>query len=250
MTRAVGLEIAVTTVAGARIAKELGATRVELCTALELGGVTPSQGLVEAVLDEVGGRDGAWEGVQVLVRPRPGDFVYDGDEVDLYERELRAVLAAGADGVVIGGLTPQGRPDLALVHRLAEPAHELGAAVTFHRALDQADDVVRACRSLTGSVDRVLTSGGAESAAAGADVLAELVDLGGPAVAAGGGVTPASIPALAAVGVEAVHLSAKRAVSRPTDDLLLALGVGDEGRHFVTDPEIVAAAVAAAGLAG
>ena len=242
-----GLEIAVTTVAGARLARDLGATRVELCSALELGGVTPSQGLLEAVLDEVGGRDGAWEGVQVLVRPRPGDFVYDAADADLYERELRAVLAAGADGVVVGGLTPQGRPDLALVHRLAEPAREVGATVTFHRALDHAPDVVRAFASLGDAVDRVLTSGGAASATAGAATLAEMVAAGGPAVMAGGGVTPTTIPDLVALGVDAVHLSAKRAVG---EDSPLSLGVGDDGRRLVTDPDVVAAAVRALGAVG
>ncbi|MFE6648387.1 copper homeostasis protein CutC [Nocardioides sp. NPDC057772] len=236
------LEIAVTSVDGALAARAAGATRVELCTALEVGGVTPSQGLVESVLDEVGGADAGWQGVHVLVRPRPGGFGYSAEERHLLEREAEMILEAGADGIVIGALTPHGEPDLDLVRGLADAAAAYEATVTFHRAIDLSADPVAAIRSLDGVVDRVLTSGGASAAAAGARTIAEMVAAEGPDVLAGGGVTVDAIPALAALGVEGVHLSAKR---RVVTTGRVALGVADDGGHWATDPDVVAAAAAA-----
>lgn len=234
------LEIAVTSVAGARTAKANGATRVELCTALELGGLTPSAGMIDAVLAEVGRAAGRWQGVHVLVRPRPGDFGYDGDDLATYERELSAVLALGVDGVVVGALTPEGRPDMATVHRLAEPARDAGAAVTFHRAIDHSTDPVSAGRALAGVVDRVLSSGGSDRAVDGVTVLAELASVV-PTVA-GGGVRSGDIPALVKAGVSGVHLSAKRPAAA---DAFLPLGVDDAGGWWVTDGTIVADAARA-----
>lgn len=241
------LEIAVTSVEGARAARTGGATRVELCSALEIGGVTPSQGLVEAVLDEVGGTeaDDGWQGVHVLVRPRPGGFSYSSEERDLLGREVDMILEAGADGIVIGALTPHGELDVELVRRLAEKAAAYEATVTFHRAVDLSADPVAAVRALSGVVDRVLTSGGAPTAAAGAAIIAEMVAVAGPGVLAGGGVGLDAIGTLAALGVEGVHLSAKRRVV-PAGPRL-ALGDADDGGHWTTDPAIVAAAAAALG---
>ncbi|MER7560174.1 copper homeostasis protein CutC [Nocardioides sp. NPDC126508] len=238
------LEIAVTSIDGALTARSAGATRVELCSALEVGGVTPSQGLVEAVLDEVGGTDAGdgWQGVQVLVRPRPGGFTYSVEERDLLHREAEMILAAGADGIVIGALTPDGEPDVELVRALADAAAAYEATVTFHRAIDLCPDPVAAIRALDGVVDRVLTSGGAPAAAAGAATIAEMVAVGGPDVLAGGGVTVDAVGPLAALGVEGVHLSAKRRVVATGR---VALGVADDGGHWVTDPAVVAAALAA-----
>ena len=238
------LEIAVTSVAGALAARAAGATRVELCSALEVGGVTPSQGLVEGVLDEVGGvdADDGWQGVHVLIRPRPGGFGYSDEERFLLRREVVTVLEAGADGIVIGALTPHGEPDVELVRELADAAAAYEATVTFHRAIDLSVDPVAAIRALDGVVDRVLTSGGAPAAAAGAATIAEMVAVGGPDVLAGGGVTVDAIRALAALGVEGVHLSAKRRVVTAGR---VALGVADDGGHWLTDADVIAAAAAA-----
>lgn len=247
--RSTALEIAVTSVAGARAARTGGATRVELCSALEVGGVTPSQGLVEAVLDEVGGSEAAdgWQGVHVLVRPRPGGFSYSRAERDLLRREVDMILEAGADGIVIGALTPHGEPDVELIRQLAEEAAAYEATVTFHRAVDLSADPVAAVRALVGVVDRVLTSGGAPTAAAGASTIAAMVAVDGPDVLAGGGVGVDSIAMLAALGVEGVHLSAKRRVITASR---IALGDADDGGHWETDPAVVAAAAAALGLPG
>lgn len=205
------LELAVQDAAGARVAADAGAARVELCAALAgTGGLTPSLGTIEAAVT-VG------VPVHVLVRPRAGGFVYDADEVALTERDIRAALGAGASGVVVGALSADGRLDTEALARYVDAAS--GAPVTFHRALDvmlaAGVGPADALASLSG-VTRVLTSGGAANCRQGVTTLAELVAAGSSIeIMAGGGVRVADIPALIAVGVDAVHLSARRAVDGP-----------------------------------
>jgi copper homeostasis protein len=246
------LEIAVTGPAGARVARDGGADRVELCSALELGGVTPSQGLVEAVA-AVG------PPVQVLIRCRPGDFVYDADEIALMVREVHHVVAAGAGGVVIGALTERGTLDTQALRRLVAAAHEAAATsgrpvqATLHRAVDQAaDPVAAAALAPSLGLTRVLTSGGAVTAAAGAAVIGRMASAApGVEIMAGGGVRPSDVHRLAAVGAAAVHLSAKRPAPARRGGTWVPLGAAGSSAtadtHYVTDPDIVAAARAAAG---
>ncbi|ROQ41514.1 copper homeostasis protein [Frondihabitans sp. PhB188] len=245
------LEVAVSTPAGARAAVAGGADRVELCSALELGGLTPSQGLVEAVV-EVG------LPVQVLIRSRPGDFVVDDDEVRLMERELRAAVSSGAAGVVIGALTEAGALDLDVVDRLARAARHArdDVEVTVHRAIDQSADPVAAAASLAGrGIDRILSSGGAARAGDGVAVLRRMAaEPGAPTVMAGGGVRVGDVAGggvrvgdvaeFLRAGITAVHVSAKRAAPRRGGAWIpLGAGVSGEGAdtHFVTDQGIVEA---------
>jgi len=233
------LEIAVQDVAGARIASDAGVDRVELCSALSLGGVTPSVGVIEAVVAA------ATCPVHVLVRPRPGDFVYSRDEVDVLLGDVRVAVAAGATGVVVGALS-DGAVDAEILARLGDAAE--GADVTFHRAFDLVTDTVAALDLLAAHrVRRVLTSGGASSAVDGMPGLRRLVALaqGRVEIMAGGGVTIESIPDLADLGVDAVHLSAKllRRVAG-------GFSLGADSREGVmewdaTDPQLVARARAA-----
>ncbi|MGO4755267.1 copper homeostasis protein CutC, partial [Streptomyces sp. 2MCAF27] len=153
------LEIAVTSPAGARAARDHGADRVELCTGLELGGLTPSAASVEAVA-AVGSP------VHALVRCRPGDFVYDAEEIALMAAEVRSAVASGASGVVVGALTAEGLLDTDAVTRLTDAAHDAASNhgrsvdVTLHRAIDQSADPVAAAALLPSlGITRVLTSG-------------------------------------------------------------------------------------------
>jgi copper homeostasis protein len=244
---AVTLEIAVTSPAGARAARDHGADRVELCTGLELGGLTPSAAAVEAVA-AVG------LPVQALVRCRPGDFVYDAEDISLMVAEVRSVVASGACGVVIGALTADGSLDTETVTRLADAAHETAARrgrsmdVTLHRAIDQSAGPVTAAALLPSlGITRVLTSGGAATAAAGLDTIAAMVDAApGVQVMAGGGVRIADIPAVVAAGVAAVHLSAKTRAEPRRSAGWVPLGASGasavQDTHFVTDPKVVAEA--------
>ncbi|WP_066521037.1 copper homeostasis protein CutC [Curtobacterium ammoniigenes] len=222
------LEAAVTSASAAAAAIRAGADRVELCSALEVGGVTPSQALLEATL-----ATGAE--THVLVRCRPGDFVFDADEVDLMCGEAASVTAAGAAGVVIGALGDDGLLDLDVIARMAAAARAIrtDVTVTIHRAVDVSADPIRCAAALAASAiapDRILTSGGAPAAGEALAVLHRMVSAAGPiGVMAGGGVTVSAIPAIVDAGVSAVHLSAKRR----------------ERDHWALDPQIVAASRAA-----
>jgi copper homeostasis protein len=233
------LEIAVQDVAGAVLTAELGADRLELCAALAAtGGLTPSTGLLDAVVAALPSR----VGVHVLVRPRAGSFVYTADELDVQVRDVRAAVRSGAAGVVVGALTPTGSVDRAAVSALVEAAD--GREVTFHRALDTVPLLDTALDDLVAlGVVRVLTSGGATASIDGVARLASTLALadGRLQVMAGGGVRPGDIPALVAVGVDAVHLSASRHVDESGGP-----GGGASG-YTTTDPALVSAAAAALG---
>jgi copper homeostasis protein len=111
----------------------------------------------------------------VLVRPRGGDFVYSADEEDVMTRDIRAAREAGADGVVIGALTPSGAVDVPRTARLIAVSRPL--STTFHRAFDETADPAAAFTDvLELGADRLLTSGGAPTALEGADVIRSLTD--------------------------------------------------------------------------
>lgn len=233
------LEIAVQDPAGARAAIGAGADRLELCQALGMGGLTPSIGLVEAVVDAVGG-----DRVFVLVRPRGGGFVYDADEASLVTADISAALSVGAAGVVVGALDENGRADVPTLARWRDATGE--AALVFHRAIDACPDQLAVLDQLqSAGVDRVLTSGGAARSIDGLDTLARLVASSGDIeIMAGGGIRTEDIAAIAATGVDAVHLSARALAGA---DAASGPGGGAAG-YDVTDVRLVRAAVEA--LAG
>jgi len=241
------LEIAVVSAAGAGVAAAEGAHRIELCSSLELGGVTPSQGLLEASMEHV---DGRLE-IHPLIRSRPGDFLYSASDVDTMVHEIRHLLRQGANGVVIGALEPNGTVDVHTIRRLLESARDTNpeAQLTFHRAIDQSKDPVAALDQLMElGFTRVLTSGHAATAGAGLGTLATMVERAGGAIEimAGGGLALADIPAMHAAGLSAVHLSAKKTVStlgRGTISLGTQDG-SDPTAYTVTDRETVRAAKA------
>ncbi|WP_026548078.1 copper homeostasis protein CutC [Paenarthrobacter nicotinovorans] len=241
------LEIAVVSAVGAGAAASEGAHRVELCSSLELGGITPSQGLMEASMEHV---DGRLE-IHPLIRPRPGDFQYSASDVDTMVHEIRHLLAQGAHGVVVGALTPSGEVDVHAIQRLVDTAKEANPAVqlTFHRAIDQSKDPIAALeRLLQLGFTRVLTSGHAATAGAGLQTLSDMVEraAGALEIMAGGGLALEDIPAMHAAGLSAVHLSAKKTVSTLGEGTI-SLGAqdgADPTAYTVTDREVVRAAKA------
>ncbi len=236
------VELAVQDGDGVRVAIAAGADRIELCSALDLGGLTPSTGTIELAVEQARVAARA-EFVQVLVRPRPGGFMYSGTEIDTTVRDIRAARRAGASGVVVGALGADQRVDVAAMRAFVNAAR--GITVTFHRAIDAVGDPLAALDTLMElGVHRVLTSGGAMKSGDGREVLAALVEraAGRIEVMAGGGVTVLGIAELAAAGVNAVHLSAKRTVATAGPS-----GPGGGAALFdETDAGIAAAAVAAA----
>ncbi len=205
-------EVCVDSVAGALAAEEAGADRVELCSALFEGGVTPSLALVEQTLRRV-----SRIRVHPIVRPRGGDFVYDPDEVALMRRDIELFRTAGVPGVVTGALTPAGAVDVEVLRLLLSAAD--GLSTTFHRAFDLVADPLAALETLIGcGVDRVLTSGQEASALEGAPRIAELVSVaaGRITVLAGAGVTERNVARIVAqTGVTEVHFSAGEMVDSP-----------------------------------
>ena len=206
-----GLEICVDSVASAAAAAEAGASRLELCSNLYEGGITPSVGLLKRVLKRVG------IPVHAMIRPRGGDFLYSQDERDVMESEIKALCKAGAHGVVLGVLTPDGHVDEPLLASLVERAAP--APVTFHRAIDVSVDPVGAIDACVRcGVARVLTSGGQPTAMQGAAMVRRLVATAATegyaiVVAAGGGVTEANAAALLQqTGAPELHGSARDAV--------------------------------------
>jgi len=197
------LEVIATTVADARVAARAGADRLELVTAMGEGGLTPSVGLIEAVVDAVA------IPVNVIVRPHSRSFVYDADDYAVMLRDIRAVKAAGANGVVIGMLDATGAIDREGLARACEAAE--GLDITFHRAFDEARDLRAALDVLlrVDTVKNVLTSGGKPSVLQAEAVIRELVRQadGSPCtVLAGAGLTIEAVADFVnATHVEAVH---------------------------------------------
>ena len=161
-------EICVDSVAGVRAAKDAGAQRVELCADLLEGGVTPSLGAIRQARKVLG------IDLNVMIRPRGGDFLFDDDEFAAMRADIEAAKVEGANGVVIGVLTAAGEVDMARTHALVALARPL--SVTFHRAFDVAAEPFRALETLIElGVDRVLTSGQEPSVLEGLPLIVELM---------------------------------------------------------------------------
>lgn len=210
------VEVAVDSLPAALLAVEAGAGRLELCAGLGEGGSTPSLGLLEAV------RAAVAVPVFVLVRPRAGSFVLEPGEQDLVRRELELAVGAGADGLVVGALTPEGSLDLQALQAWRDAAPE--ASFTVHRAFDEVADRVEALEALGRlGFTRVLTTGGADRVEDGLEQLAHEARLCEatpvlPRALPGGGVRAANAAAvLRASGGCELHTSARTAASPRLD---------------------------------
>ncbi|WP_341313448.1 copper homeostasis protein CutC [Paraburkholderia sp. IMGN_8] len=197
------LEVIATTVADARLAAQAGANRIELVTAMGEGGLTPSIGLIEAVVAAAG------IPVNVIVRPHSRSFVFDADDYAVMLRDVRAIAAAGANGVVIGMLTADGEIDRDGLARAIDAAD--GLAITFHRAFDETRDLQKAFDVLLGfdAIGNVLTSGGKPSVLQAEETIRALVRQASGShctVLAGAGLTVDAVAGFVhATQVEAVH---------------------------------------------
>jgi copper homeostasis protein len=204
MAGRVTLEICVDSVASAVTAQAGGADRVELCSALFEGGLTPSAGLLSVV------RERLHIDVAAMIRPRGGDFCVSDDEFAVMERDVDEAKVRGANVLVFGLLHPDGTVDRERTARLVERARPL--PVTFHRAFDMARDPWEALEVLVElGIERVLTSGQERTAVEGLEVLTELVRraAGRISVMPGGGVTERNLKKILEVtGAQEIHGSA------------------------------------------
>ncbi len=228
------LEICAASLPSALAAQAGGAHRVELCQHLEQGGTTPSYGLVRAVQARLR------IPVFVLIRPRPGGFVYSADELEIMRADVEMCRTLGCAGVALGALDAAGRVDMAACRPLLEAAGPLD--VTFHRAFDECASQAQALEDVVAlGCRRVLTSGGQSTAAAGQAQLAALVRqaAGRVAIMPGAGISAANVRALAAAtGAREFHASAKRLVPAEAADGLF------RADRWETDAALVAALVA------
>jgi copper homeostasis protein len=197
-------EICVDSVAGVRAAKDAGAQRIELCADLLEGGVTPSLGAIRQAR-KVAGID-----LNVMIRPRGGDFLFNDDEFAAMRSDIETAKAEEANGVVIGLLTAAGEIDVDRTRELVALARPL--SVTFHRAFDVAAEPSGALETLIElGVDRVLTSGQESTVLEGLPLIVELMKRAGDRIVImpGGGITARNVERIvAAARPREIHFAA------------------------------------------
>lgn len=239
------LEVCVDSVESAIAAERGGAQRVELCSDLLEGGITPSAGLISQVRRHIG------IGVFVMIRPRGGDFTYSADEFDIMREDILLAQQLLADGIVLGILDGRAHVDVQRTRQLVELARPL--PVTFHRAIDMTPDPIAAVRDViaTGAA-RLLTSGGAPNLIQGLAGIAAMLQAAENriAVMAGGGLSPETLPKVAgAAGVSEFHCSLRTASASPVEFHKRGVHMGEvrdrEYLRFVVQEETVRAMVAA-----
>ncbi len=197
-------ETCVNSIAGVRAAKAAGADRVELCADLLEGGITPSRGMIRQA------RTIAGVGLNVMIRPRGGDFLFDDDEFSTMRSDIETAKAEGADGVVIGLLSEAGEIDATRTRELIALARPL--SVTFHRAFDMTPAPFPALETLIElGVDRMLTSGQEASVLEGLPLIVELMNRAGDRIVVmpGGGITERNVDrVVAAASPREIHFAA------------------------------------------
>lgn len=228
------LEVCVDSPLGLMAAIKGGADRVELCSALALGGVTPTTSLmVQAGVEGIP--------AVAMIRPRPGDFVWTAYEVDHMQAEIDEAMEMGVDGVVIGANRPDGRLDTKVLKKLLDQAGPAAQKV-LHRCIDLTPDPVEAVETAIAlGFDRILTSGGALRAVDGLGKLRAMFDRarGRIEIMPGSGITAENVAALLALlPVEQVHASC--AAEHPQNPRAVAMGFTPAMRRE-TEPEKVAA---------
>jgi copper homeostasis protein len=235
------IEVCIDSVESAIAAERGGAKRVELCSDLLEGGITPGAGLLASVRRHIA------IDLFVMIRPRGGDFYYTDLEFEVMREEIAHAQKLGVDGVVLGLLDQHGCVDVARTRQLIELAQPL--PVTFHRAIDMSPDLLAALEDIvTTGASRILTSGGASSAPLGAAEISRMVQAarGRIAIMPGGGITPDNIAAIAeATRASEFHSSARTAFSSPVQFRKPGMAMGEirhrEYRRFAVREETVRA---------
>lgn len=209
----VALEVCAASLDSAIAASQAQASRIELCSSLEAGGITPSYGLIKTVSERVS------TPIHVLIRPRSGGFVYSEDEISIIEADFIQAGALGCAGVVVGVLTREGQVNVDVLTRLVQTAKRCHLSVTFHRAFDDLIDMHEGLESVVAcGCDRVLTSGGQPSTEepAAREKLRALIKQAGDRIVImpGAGITPQNVASLVAeTSAREVHASCKRTVT-------------------------------------
>ena len=218
------LELCTDSIAGAELARKYGAKRIELCSALTVGGLSPSTALIKECL-----KIGKVE-VHVMLRHREGGFVYGKNEWPIILNDLNMMISLGVHGVVFGALNENGDVDKALCQEIISRTSAVGIEATFHRAFDLASDPIKTVEELIElGFDRLLTSGQKDMAIDGKNLIKDLSDQsdGRIQIMAGSGVNPSNAIELAATGADALHFTSH------TTQGSGSLGMG---ANFIPDP--------------
>ncbi|EFA74795.1 copper homeostasis protein like protein [Heterostelium album PN500] len=210
MSNQVGIEVCVDSLQSCLEAVKGGAIRLELCSALFLGGLTPSYGLMKIVKQKLPDFQ-----INVMIRPRDGDFLYSDEEIEIMKHEIDIAKSLNFNGVVFGVLNANGTINKETTKMLIEYSNPL--SVTFHRAIDMCRDYKEAMNDLisVGGIDRVLTSGLESSVMEGIDTIIEMIKMVNNAgskmiIMPGGGVTERNINKIVkTLNIKEIHLSGR-----------------------------------------
>lgn len=198
------IEVCIDNIESLHTAIAAGADRIELCSALSLGGLTPSLGFITQAVTI------SSIPVYVMIRPRDGDFVFSEEEIHFMEQEILSYKFLGVDGVVIGALNPDATINEVALRRWTTAAQGIG--ITFHRAFDLVANPIESLELLCNyPIDRVLTSGLQPTALEGREMIKQLVDVahGRLSIMAGSGVNDSNALSLVDTGITELHLSGK-----------------------------------------
>ncbi|HLN53407.1 MAG TPA: copper homeostasis protein CutC [Lentimicrobium sp.] len=229
------IEVCADSIESAIAAQNGGAGRIELCYALEIGGLTPSKGLIDYVISHVR------IPVNILIRPRSGDFIYSADEIDLMKSDIYYAKSAGASGIVTGILSKNATVNMQAMKILVEASNPL--PVTFHRAFDLLVDKHKALEDIISlGCARLLTSGGFKSATTGSHIISELIKQAGDRILImpGAGINAKNFAELVeATGCREFHLSASAISVNPMEHVNIHLSeVFPPDRHVSDVNEI------------
>ncbi|NRD75236.1 copper homeostasis protein CutC [Shewanella sp. VB17] len=216
-----------------------GADRIELCSSLALGGLTPSFGFMKqaASISSIP--------IYAMIRPRQGDFVYDNDDISAMIEDIHAAKLAGLQGVVFGVLTPNGDIDMPRCERLMKIANNNMLGVTFHRAVDLCTNYKQAIENIAQlGCERILTSGLARNAVDGIDVIADMVKMADNRfnILAGASITAENVNnIIKKTAVTEIHLSGKSTrpskMKRATNNVKMGSDDVDDSVIPITDAQ-------------
>ncbi len=227
------VEICVDSIDSALIAQKSGANRIELCSALALGGITPSWGLIEKAVQKLS------IDIHVLIRPRGGDFTYSESEIDLMVADIEMAKSLGISGIVSGVLHNDHTIDIKNTKRLINAG--AGLPFTFHRAFDWIPNKEEALSQLDNlGAQRILTSGGCIKAIDALETLTHWNRIYKTTILPGGGINSSNYKAFKTAGFEEIHLSATKIIDKGEVEIPMnALKYLVESGHILCDSQEV-----------